>query len=117
MTHVFRDGRLTDVDPEFQQFAMNSRSTPPRIRLRHRANQRADVRRHGRSPHAAPALPGPPQSEAPSVPGDDGLRLDDHERCSPFGPEAREQDPEPTVCLGEPQSPRPGSLEHLQLMP
>jgi hypothetical protein len=31
----------------------------------------------GRSPPAAPALSGPPQPEAPSVPGDDGLRYDD----------------------------------------
>ena len=83
--HVFRDGRLTDVDPEFQQFAMNPRRAPARVRLRHRANQRADVGGHRRSPDAAPALPGPPQPEAPSVPGDDGLRLDDDERRSPSG--------------------------------
>jgi hypothetical protein len=37
-THVFRDGRLTDVDSEFQQFAMNPRRAPARVRLRHRAN-------------------------------------------------------------------------------
>jgi hypothetical protein len=48
--------------------------------LRHRANQRADVRWHCRSSHAAPALPRPPQPEAPSVPGDDGLGLDDNRR-------------------------------------
>ena len=84
--HVFRDGRLTDVDPEFQQFAMNPRRAPPRVRVRHRANQRPDVGRHGRSPHATPALPRPPQAEASSVPGDDGLGLDDDERRSPSGP-------------------------------
>ena len=59
--------------------AMNPRRAPARVRLRHRANQRTDVGRHRRAPHAAPALPGPSQSEAPSVPGDDGLRLDDHQ--------------------------------------
>lgn len=53
--HVFRDGRLRDVDPEFQQFAMNPRRAPTRVRLHHPADQRADVRRHDRSPHAAPA--------------------------------------------------------------
>ena len=45
---VLRDGRLTDVDPEFQQFAMNPRRAPPRVLLRHRPNQRADVGLHGR---------------------------------------------------------------------
>ena len=75
--HVFRDGGLTDVDPEFQQFAMNPRRTPARIRLRHRANQRTDVGRYRRSPYTASAFPGPPQPEAASVPGDDGLRLNE----------------------------------------
>ena len=50
------------------------RGAPQReLALRHRANQRADVRRHRRPSYAAPALPSPPQSKAPSVPGDDGV--------------------------------------------
>ena len=32
--HVFRDRRLTDIHPEFQQFAMNPRRAPRRVRLR-----------------------------------------------------------------------------------
>ena len=68
---VFRDGRLTDVDPELQQFAMNPRRAPARVYLCHRANQRTDVGGHGRAPHAAAALPGPPQPETSPVPGDD----------------------------------------------
>jgi hypothetical protein len=50
VAHGFGDGRLTDVDPQFQQFAMNPRCTSPRVRLRHRANQPADVRRYAWSP-------------------------------------------------------------------
>ena len=45
--HVFRNGRLTEIDPEFQPFAMNPGRAPPRVCLRHRANQRPDVRRQG----------------------------------------------------------------------
>jgi len=37
-SYVLRHGHLRDVDPEFQQFAVNSRSTLPRVRLRHHAN-------------------------------------------------------------------------------
>jgi hypothetical protein len=48
--HVFHDGGLTDVDPEFQQFAMNPQRTPARVSVRHCANQRADVSGRGRSP-------------------------------------------------------------------
>ena len=115
--NLFRHGRLTNVDTQLQQFAMNPRRAPARVRLRHRANQRPDVGGHSRSPHATSAPPGPPQSEASPVPGDDGLRADNYERRSPAAPEARELDPEPTVRLREPQSSRSGSLEHLQLVP
>ena len=51
------------------------------------------------------------------MPGDDGLRLDDPERRSPFGPDTRQDDPEPTVPLGEPSPPRAGALQHLHLVP
>ena len=55
--HVFRDRRLTDVDLQFQQFAMNPRRAPTRVRLRDRANQRADVEWHDRSTQPATTLP------------------------------------------------------------
>ena len=95
---------------------MNPRRAPTRVGLRHRPNQRADIGGQRRSPEAASTLPGPPQPKAPSVPGDDGFRLDDPERCSPFGPEAREHDPKPTIRLCEPKPPRPGALQYLQLV-
>jgi hypothetical protein len=76
---------------------MNPRRTPTRICVRHVANERADIRAHGRPPHAAPTPPGPPQPEASSVPSDDGLRHDDNERRSPSGQHTGEHDPEATV--------------------
>src|SRR6266849_3348844 len=96
---------------------MHPRRAPTRVRLRHPPNQRADIGGHRRAPEAAPTLPGPPQPKAPSVPGDDGLRLDDHERRWPSGPKAREHDPEPAVRLRERHPPRSGALEHRQLVP
>ena len=50
------------------------------------------------------------------MPGDDGLRLDDYECRSPSGPDARELAPEPTVRLPQLQPPRPGALQHVQLV-
>src|SRR5712691_6096259 len=97
---------------------MHPRRAPTRVRLRHPANQRADIGGHRRAPETAPTLPGPPQPKAPSVPGDDSLRLDDHERRRwPSGPKAREHDPEPAVRLRERHPPRSGALEHRQLVP
>ena len=115
--HVLRDGRLRHVDPKLQQFTMDPRRAPARVRLRHRANQRAEVGGHRRSPNPAAALPGPPESEALAVPGDDGLRFHDHERRPPSGPDARQQDPEPAVRLREPDSRRSGAVQHVQLVP
>ena len=81
-----------------------------------RTIERADVGGHGRPPDVAPALPGPPQPEAPSVPGDDGLRFHDDERRSPLGPDAQEDNPEPPVRSRARQPPRPRALQHLQLV-
>src|SRR6266851_1586657 len=113
---IFRDSGLTDVDSEFQQFAMNPRRALARICARYFANERADVSGHGRPPHAAPTPPGPPQPETSSVPGDDGLRLDDDERRSPSRQPTREHDAEPTVRPRELQPPRPGALQHVRLV-
>ena len=115
--HVCRDRRLTALNSKFQQFAVDPRSAPQRVGLRHRANQRPDSSRHCRPTGTATALPGPEQPEASAVPGDHRLRCDDDERPSPPGPDAGQPNPEPTVRLREPQPPRPRSLQHLQLVP
>jgi hypothetical protein len=47
--HVFRHRGLTDVDAEFQEFAVNARRTPQWVGLRHCPNQLADVWRNARS--------------------------------------------------------------------
>jgi hypothetical protein len=112
---VPRDRRLRNGNPEFQQFGVNARCAPPRVRLRRRADQQADLVGHGRSPEATPTFPGPPRSEASPVPGNDGLRLDDHERRLLSGPGARSERPEPPVHLREAQPPPPSPLQDLQL--
>jgi hypothetical protein len=96
---------------------MDPRRSPARVRLRHRTDQGTDVGGHHGSPEAPATLPPPPQTEALPVPSDDGLRLHNHERSSPSGPDARQQDPEPAVHLREPDSPRSGALQHVKLVP
>jgi hypothetical protein len=96
---------------------MDPRRAPARVRLRHRTNHRKDVGGHRRSPDPTSTLPGPPEPETVAVPGDDGLGFHDHERRSPSGPDARQQDPEPAVRLREPDSRRSGALQHVQLVP
>ena len=72
--HVLRNGRLTHVDPQFQEFAVNSWRAPQRVGFRHRANQLADVPRNARSTQVASALRRPDEPEAATVPGEDRQR-------------------------------------------
>ena len=115
--HVLRDRRLTNVDPELQQLAVDPKRAPQPIRSRHRANQCADVGWHGRSTEPAAALPGPQQPEAAAVPADNRVGPDDHERRSPFMPNPRQTNPEHAVDAREANPPRPRSIKHAQLVP
>jgi len=114
--HVFRDAGLTDVNPEFQEFAVDARRAPQRIGPRHRANQRADVEWHGRSTHPAPTLPRPEHAEASAMRSDDRLGSDDDERRSPVLPHTRDPHPEQAVGSRETQPPRTGPLQHVELV-
>jgi hypothetical protein len=75
--HVFRDGRLTDVNAQFQQLTVDPGSAPERVGPRHRPNQRAHIGGHGWPTGPPAALPRPEQAEAAAVPGEDCLRFDD----------------------------------------
>ena len=64
-----------------------------------------------------PTLPGRPQADASSMPGNDGLRLHDDKCCAPSGPPPRECHPQPPIRPRESHSVRSGALQHVQLMP
>jgi hypothetical protein len=115
--YVLGDRGLTHGDPEFSQLAVNARRTPQRVRLRHRMDQRADVRRHGRPAYASSALPRPEQAEAKPVPVDNRLRLHNDQRCPPSTPEVRQHDPEQTVGRGKTHTAPLRPFQHKQLVP
>src|ERR1700681_340796 len=76
---VFAHAGLADVDAEFEQFAMDAGRAPERILAAHFADQFPHVFRDRRSAQlAATDFPCPEQPEALAVPGNNGLRLDDH---------------------------------------
>lgn len=114
--HVLRNGRLTHVDPQFQEFAVNSWRAPQQVGFRHRANQLADVPRNARSTHVASALPRPEEPEAATMPGENRLGLDDHDGRPPSVPDPRHPDPQQSVSTGEPHPLRAGSFQDLELM-
>jgi hypothetical protein len=114
--HVGGNGRLTQFDSQFQEFAVNSWRAPQWVGLRHRANQPADIRRKARSTHAATAFPRPEEPEATTMPREDRLGLHDHDGCSPRVPDVRHPDPQQPITAGEPQPTRPSSFQNLELV-
>jgi hypothetical protein len=82
---VFADAGLADIDGEFEEFAVDARSTPEWIFAAHLADQITDFYRNaGPSDSAATDLPGPEEPKALAVPADDSLGLDDDEGRSPI---------------------------------
>src|SRR5439155_19129018 len=100
-SHVSGHGRLADLEAELQEFAMASRRTPELVRCRHPANEQTDIRRDDRSTQTASAFPCPEQAEAAAVPGEDSLRFDDYNGCTPSVPEFRQPDPQHAVGMRE----------------
>ena len=79
--------------------------------------EEGDSDRNERSPRlAAPHLPGPEQSKAGPMPGQDGFRLDDGQRCAPVAPEAGEADPQEAVAGGQFRTFCGESLKHADLV-
>jgi hypothetical protein len=63
--HIFADAALTDVDAEFEQFAVDARCTPSGILPAHLPDQISDLDRNDRSSGlAVPHLPGPETAES-----------------------------------------------------
>ena len=67
--HVFADAGLTNVDAEFEQFAVNMRRAPEWIFAAQHADQLANLVRYRRAARLAVAnLPTPEQAEALAMP-------------------------------------------------
>ena len=82
--HVLGDGGLRDVDAELEQLAVHAGCSPERVGEAYLPDESTDV--FGNGGPTAPVsagLPGPEESETPSGPANDGVRLDDYERVPP----------------------------------
>jgi hypothetical protein len=76
--HIFADTALSELDAEFEKFAVDAGCTPSGVLPAHLADQLSDLARNDRSSRlAAPHLPGPEQAKAGTMPGKDRFRFDD----------------------------------------
>ena len=74
---VLSNRGLRQLESQFQQFSVNPRSAPARIRQAHPMNQIDDLPRHGGSSFRMATLPLAIQSKSLAMPSDDSLGLDD----------------------------------------
>src|SRR5262245_27993467 len=74
--HVFCHGGLSDIEAKLEQFAVDPRCSPKRVRGAHVANELAKVRRRHWPAAARSGLPAPIGSQTSAVPADHRLRLE-----------------------------------------
>src|SRR5262249_14336720 len=87
--HIFGDGRLGNLNAQFQEFAVNSRRSPGRVVKTHGSNQIASfLRNTGTSGSTVANLPGPVALKSLTMPADDGFRFDDDQGRAPTQPQA-----------------------------
>ena len=114
--HVLGNGRLTDIDPKFQEFTVDSRSAPKGICATHLTDQLSDLMTHsGSAWPTRPAFPRPVLSECSPMPADYRLWLDNEQSIAPAVEDPGEHDPQPTVDWAK-LRPSSGSLEDGHLM-
>ena len=115
--HVLGNSGLPDIDPELQEFPVDSWCAPERVRPTHCPDQLSDLRTHRPSSlPTSPALPCPVLPEGSAMPSDHGRWLDDVQGIAPAVPDTIENDPQPAVGWTEPRPPS-GLLENGHLMP
>jgi hypothetical protein len=113
--HQTRHGAFGEIDSQLE-LSMQARGAPIRIRGRHLLDQRSGLRAYLRSTRIFPLRnPGPIDSEAFSLPTDNGVRFNQMQDLSPLGPDSRKHDPKHSVFPSKSRDPLP-PFEHSQLL-
>ena len=90
--------RALDIDPEFQQFAVDARCTPQRVIAAHLTNQFPGFLRNRWAARLAVAnFPAPKQPKPFAMPTDHRLRLDHNEGGPPARPKLAPLCPEEAI--------------------
>src|SRR5882762_8206271 len=94
-----RDGALSNVDAELEEFAMDSGSTPQGIGRGHSSDQGFDRGVDGRvARRAAPGERGPVATKAASLPAQHSGGSHDDEGLPPGGPDSGQPDPKEPIA-------------------
>lgn len=114
--HVPGDGSLTDVDAEFEQFAVDSGRAPQWVGNAHIPDQGPDFQGGFRSPCHRPGLPAPERPKSPPMPADHRLRLDNRQGIEGAGRQAIQPHKEQPISAAEDQPFRSFPTQHVELV-
>ena len=106
--HVAGHRSLRNLEPEFEQLAMNSRRSPQEVLLTH-PRVRISLSIRGRGPGHRRLELEARWSLALDAPAQDRRGLDDHQATLPIRPPARQQNPKQLVTAAETGTTRVGS--------
>src|SRR6516162_494228 len=79
LRHVLGDRRLSDLEAELEQLAMNMRRTPEPVFDTHAPNQRPQTGIDLRSAAQGAGFPAPVAAKTPTMPAHNGLGPDDRD--------------------------------------
>ena len=96
--HVLGDSRLSDVDAEFQQLAMDARRAPKRVIAADCPDQIADLGRDLRPADTTSRLPAPVETEAAPMPANQRLGLEDDRGSEQRREQPVEPDEDQPIC-------------------
>src|SRR6266481_2068860 len=82
--HILGHAGLSDFDAELEEFAMDPWRSPQRIGDAHLPDKLANLWGHSRPSATRSRLPAPVQSEAGTMPANNGVRLDYRQRIANF---------------------------------
>jgi hypothetical protein len=114
--HVLGDGRLRDLKPELEQFAVNAWRALKRIFDAHPPDQDAQLRLDLWSPSLWARLPTPVAAKSGSVPTYKRLGPDDCENLQDCLKSAIQLDKEPAIMVREPNATTRPAPQNIQLM-
>src|SRR5262249_42760842 len=114
--HVFCHGGLPDIDAKLEQFAVDPRCSPKRVRDAHIAYEPTNIRRYLWPAPARSGFPAPIGSKASAVPADHCLWLENFEYVQHSRSQAIEPDKHQAVNVGKCQSLRGFAPQHVELV-
>src|SRR5450830_245631 len=100
--HVLGDARLCDLEPELEQFTVNTRCAPKWVLDAHLSDQRTQVSFNQRPPSPRTRLPTPVAAKARTMPTHERLGPDDRENIQDRWKPAIQLDQEPAVVVRQP---------------